>query len=362
MKKFLSTFSFMAITTLLFVGCNNTINEPNINSDVFNEGLLELFTAPAGDGLPVIIEPGITICGTSHTVDLWAGQSTDAGSVTIYNDDTNFYVTVYSDFGYQEGIDQLKMWVGGDLANLPRNDSGNPAPGSFPYKLTTTGGTTYTFTIPLNNLSLVNDCGDQIYVVIHADVLADDGNGGTTNETAFGGDTGGNTGSRWWYYTTYTIQCCTPPTAFDYSETAFAKGGWIFASGQKANPDSLESLQLTRHRWGWAINVPLENGQSNYEIWAGAGLNNTTHGTLVGTLTLTTSTTQVTVEYTLEDGFNMQEAHIYANDFTPTTIAPGQYGHTVYFDPIVSTYAETFNVSDIDDDGIWIIAHAVVCW
>ena len=50
------------------------------------------------------------------------------------------------------------------------------------------------------------------------------------------------------------------------------------------------------------------------------------------------------------------------DDLAPTTIAPGQYGHTVYFDPMEVTYSSDFIIEDLDEDGIWIIAHAVVCW
>jgi len=312
---------------------------------------------PAGDVLPVITVDGVMFCGTTHTVDLWAGQFEDVGSVTIYNDGSNLYVTVYSEAGYQAGEEQLKMWVGGDLANMPRNGPGNPQFGQFPYKITTDGGTTYTFTIPLDDLSLVNACGDLIYVVVHADVTTPGGG----SETAFGGDTGGDTGERWWYYTTYTIQCCDTPPPFDQSETAFAKGGYVWTTAKKSNPENLPSLNLIKNRWGWAINLNGD-GTTTYEIWAGAGLNLTSNGTLVGSLSVEVIGSSVTVSYTMTPGYAMQEAHIYVGDLSPTTTAPGQYGHTVYFDPLASSYSYTFDATDTNGDGIWVIAHAVVNW
>ncbi len=367
MRKLISILAIVLLTT---VGCSDMLNDPITESNNTAIGPLAKVTPtptptmPTGNGGPTIVEPGIIPCGTPKVVDFFAGQTIDAGSVTIYNDNTNLYVTVYSELGFQSGTEQIKMWVGADLTNMPQNTNGIPIPGQFPYKITTTGGTTCTFTIPLIDLSLVNKCGDMIYVVVHGDVLVSDGIGGTKGETAFGGDTPG-VGNRWWYYTTYTIQCCTdtPPPVFDRSETAFAKGGYVFTTDTKSNPERLPSLKLTKNRWGWAINFK-NDGTTTYDIWAGAGLNNTLNGTKVGTLTVTKSGTTVTVTYTLLSGKTMQEAHIYIGDLKPTTVAPGQYGNTYYFDPMVSTYTATFDVpvSVTDTDGIWLIAHAVVNW
>lgn len=67
-----------------------------------------------------------------------------------------------------------------------------------------------------------------------------------------------------------------------------------------------------------------------------------------------------TVTYQLNPGYSMEEAHIYVGDFKPVTLAPGQYGHTAYFTPFAQTYTSSFSVTDSNNDGIWIIAHAVV--
>ena len=100
-------------------------------------------------------------------------------------------------------------------------------------------------------------------------------------------------------------------------------------------------------------------GEASYELWTGAGLNYTSKGKLVGSVTVNYSGTQATVTYTLNSGFSIEEAHIFAGDFKPTTLAPGQYGHTVYFDPFATSYTATFDVSDSNGDGVWFIAHAV---
>lgn len=69
----------------------------------------------------------------------------------------------------------------------------------------------------------------------------------------------------------------------------------------------------------------------------------------------------VAVTYNMSGGYTMEEVHIYAGDSKPTTAAPGQYGYTAYFDPRESGHTASFSVSDGNGDGIWIIAHAVVC-
>lgn len=349
MKKLLVLISAIILAGILFISCQES---PDINQPLSTQ------LSKIGTGSPDMFLEGVTYCGDYKVVDFWAGQTIDAGSVTIYNDATNLYVTVYSEFGFQSVDENIKMWVGADFTTLPVNGQGVPINGQFPYKVTTSG-TTYTFTIPLNDLSLVNQCGDLIYIVVHGDVLASDGNGGTTAETAFGGDTPGGTGNRWWFYTTFNIQCCNGGGGgFDHEETAFAKGGWVWTTQPKSNPENLPSLNLTKNRWGWAINL-TETGTTSYQIWAGAGLNNTSNGVLVGTLSVNYTGTQAIVTYNMNSGYQMKEVHIYVSDTLPTNIAPGQYGNTVYFDPMSGEYTATIDVSG---SSIWIIAHSVVAW
>ena len=68
--------------------------------------------------------------------------------------------------------------------------------------------------------------------------------------------------------------------------------------------------------------------------------------TKVGTLTLDWDGSSLTVSYDLKAGYVMQEAHIYAADAPPLTVAPGQYGFTAYFDPESTYFDKTFSISD----------------
>lgn len=303
--------------------------------------------------------------GTCPTVtwDLTAGQSSVVGSVSVTNDAQNVYVTYTLDYpGATFGT--LHLWVGNDILDVPANPQGTPVPGQFPYQHDAAGQTSYTFTIPFADLSIVDVtqvCGMNLYVVTHAEVNIDSDGDGTAdqNETAFGGDQPGS-GPRWWFYGVYPICCEFGPPPVPFCETAFAKGGWVWTTDKKSNPENLPSLNLSKNRWGWAINLTAPRTTS-YDIWAGAGLNKTANGTKVGTLTVDWDGSRATVTYDMLSGYYLAEVHLYAGDAKPVTVAPGQYGNLAYFDPNATTYTFNVDVSDTDGDGVWLIAHAVSC-
>ena len=303
-------------------------------------------------------------CGTT-TWDLTAGQTTNVGSVTVSNDLDNLYVTYTLSYG-SAVFGNLQVWVGNDLANMPKvqngPNAGIPIPGQFPYKVDATGLTTYTFTIPFHDL-LIQDansaCGTPLYVVTHAEVFMD---GDTTgaHQTAFGGGTAGS-GPRWWFYGVYTVCCDFGPPPTECCATAYAKGCYVWTTDRKSNPENLPSLNLTRNRWGWAIKL-LTPGTRTFDLWAGAGLNNTANGVKVGTVTVAWDGTNVTVTYTITvSGYHLKEAHLFAGDDAPTTIAPGQYGNTDYLFGYETSTSFTVPLADVDGGGVWIVAHAVVC-
>jgi hypothetical protein len=298
-----------------------------------------------------------TACGTETTCTLWAGQTINAGTITVENDNTNLYVT-YNTTGI---FGTLHLWVGTDLTLVPssKSDKGTPVPGKFPYKYTTNGETTYTFTIPLNKIPGYDQkCGTgsrPIYVVAHAEVTIN-GN----KETAFGGCVPG-TGPRWWYYAVHTLQCCDtpPPTTTEKLGTAFAYGNFVFTTDPKSNPEKLPSLSLIRNRWGWANNLIVPS-TTTQKLYVGAGLNSLKSAIEVGTVTIDWNSTQATITYTLNAPYTMEVVHIYADDTRPTTTAPGQYGYIATFDPFTNTHTVTLDVVDTNTDGIWVIAHAIV--
>jgi hypothetical protein len=91
----------------------------------------------------------------STTVNLLAGQSINAGSVSVINDNNFIYVTYTTANGYT--LKQTHLYVG-DCALIPVNNAGNPVPGRFPYKATHSNATTYTVTIPISAIP-AGSCG-----------------------------------------------------------------------------------------------------------------------------------------------------------------------------------------------------------
>jgi hypothetical protein len=279
-------------------------------------------------------------CGTTVFDLLTQKTNTKVGTVTVANDSTNLYVEFdLTATGYK--FDYLNVWAGTDTTN-----KGYPL--SWPNHAVNVNATEYTYVLPLSSIGIVdttNSC-PTIYVAAFAalkDYPEDPEASSPTLAFAQG---------------RYTL-CCDQPPQIGECETAFAKGGYVFTTDSKSNPENLPSLQLTKNRWGWAINVK-NDGTIIYDIWKGAGLNDTSKGELVGTLTVEKSGSLVKVTYNLS-GDLMNELHIYAGDFKPATIAPGQYGFTKNFDPPVASFTKSFTITDTDGDGIWLIAHAVSC-
>lgn len=304
-------------------------------------------------------------CGTT-TWNLTAGQTHDVGSVTVSNDLDNVYVTYALDYpGATFGT--LHAWVGNDILNVPANPNGTPVPGQFCSALggscfDATGLTTYTFVIPFSETSWVDanaGCGQSLHVVTHAEVNMDsNGDGDPEHETAFGGPTPGS-GPRWWFYGSYVICCDLGPPPLPECDTVYAKGGWVWTTDRKSNPESLPSLRLTRNRWGWAIQL-TGVGETVYDIWAGAGLNNTGNGYLAGSLTVNWDGSNVVVTYDVFAGADLSEVHVYAGDASPSTIAPGQYGFID--EPVANPYSVVLPLADSNGDGrVWVVAHGVVC-
>lgn len=351
--------------------------------------------AVVGLSVPVAAQEG---CNAT-TWNLTAGQFTDVGSVTVSSDATNIYVNYTLDYQNAECADgaveaefgTLHVWIGNDLLLVPATPgnkqcpAGVPQPGQFCQTATgqcfnATGLTTYTFVFPIADLELAgyNFCGSNLYVLTHAEVNYKncDGTLSGAGDTAWGGDAAGNC-NRWYFYGSFTPACETcGVSSTPECETSYAKGGWVWTTDRKSNPENLPSLKLTRNRWGWPINLAAP-GTYQYVIWEGAGLNKTCElgnaGSVdVGTLTLDWDGVNVVVNYTMDTPYacgadpgterTLAEVHVYAGDLSPTTIAPGQYGFIDSFDPGASSYTVTLPLADANGTGgVWVVAHAVTC-
>lgn len=183
MKKALHPILIILFVAAFF-SCKKVSIEPdqNANGSPINPGKI----VPGGGGC------------TPTTVGLIAGQTIDAGTVTVTNDNDFIYVTYETANGYT--LTQTHLYVG-DCALIPVNSQGNPIPGHFPYSSTHNNITTYTYQVPIAAIS-AGSCG---CIAAHAVVVKLDENGNIIDQqTAWGNGTrinplGGNWGMKFTY-------------------------------------------------------------------------------------------------------------------------------------------------------------------
>jgi hypothetical protein len=286
-----------------------------------------------------------TTCVPQTYSHIQSGGSAIVGTMTVSNTSTSLDLSFAAPDGCT--LTNVFVWVGSDPSNVP-NDSGALRVAEFPHQIVTSSPTA-SLSIPLSDISKPVDPCTQPLVIFAKVITSSCGFGWATGSTAYLGNP----------YVTYQL-CGIPDcgTVLQGCETAFAYGTHVFASDAKANPaPSLPSLRLTRNRWGWAIRR-TSTGTTTHNVYAGAGLNDISKGTLVGTVSINWSGTTAVVTYNLATGVVMTEAHLYAGSTPPTTIAPGQYGNNASFTTPVSSH--TFTVP-LAGSVAWFIVHAVVC-
>jgi hypothetical protein len=174
------------------------------------------------------------VCGTPTVVELIAGQYSDAGTVTVSNDANNLTVTYSTTGGWS--LRELHLYVG-DCALIPKNGSGNPTPGRFPYSVNLNGALTYSFTIPLTNLP---NC---FCVAAHA--VVSNSRGGT--ETAWGAGTRFVNQGNWATYFSACKQnctpvCITPPSLLFGGEVEWPNGPSVIVGGYTYTVSATGSL------------------------------------------------------------------------------------------------------------------------
>lgn len=270
---------------------------------------------------------------------LYAGKTANAGSVCVDND-TEFLTVTYATTG-DWWLDDLHLFVGTSLSQMPQTSVGNPKIGLFPYTVEDERSQQYTFRIPLGDFKPWA-CGTTLYVAAHAALVRRDAGGNAyQTETGWANGTRLTTKGSWAMYFTYAIQCPTTLAC----ETAFALGDVTFIQ-----------LGITDSRWGWQITVP-SNTSSTRKLYAGAAQNDVTKGTYVGDLSYSYSGSVLNVNYQMFPGSTLKKTHVYADESPLSTIAPGKYGnqHTL---TNASSDSYTLNVAG---NPIYVVAHAEVC-
>ncbi len=310
-------------------------------------------------------------CGTPLEATLYAGQSTDAGTVTIGNDEDTLYVTYHTDSPWV--MDQTHLQVADTRESVPQTKQGNPKIGNFALQTSHTPAVTdYEYTIEKKDLSL--DSNQSVVVAAHAALskLAADG-------TVAGAETGWADGQRfvergsWATFAEYGWQtdCGTPEAAVveTATETAFAKSTTSGEATCFLDLDFNKDGKKDFNRWGWT-NGELAEGDYTFELWAGAGQCDTGKGADVGEVKVSyrdgTATVTITTEGanpTTGQPYTMADAQVYVGtDMLATnngeyTVAPGQYSQVR--SETKNTTTQTFEFTGLTGD-VYVVAHTSV--
>jgi hypothetical protein len=125
-------------------------------------------------------------------VTLLAGQTINAGTISVTNDADYYYVTYTTTDGWL--LTQTHLYVG-NCAAIPVNNPGNPIPGQFPYSSAHNNLTTYTYQVPISAIGAGN-CG---CIAAHCVVVKLNSSGGVASQqTGWGAGTQINLGSGNW--------------------------------------------------------------------------------------------------------------------------------------------------------------------
>ena len=261
----------------------------------------------------------LSVTGESCSV-LYAGQTIDAGEVCYTVDGESLTVT-YMTYGGWE-LTEAQLWVGQDQDGYPMSKKGNPKIGNFPYNAgDITGAITHSFSVPLGNVQTFFDlddldahCGESgtIYAMAHASLQLLDGSGNVVQtETGWGDGEGAVQRGSWATRTAITLSVTCdgdegpPPSGDKGQETAIMFGIIELNDGDDGICDD-----ATAERWGWQ-DGPLAEGLHTNDIYAAAGNNVLSNGTLVGYVDIDVTPGNVTVTPVLFEGFEAEETHIY---------------------------------------------------
>jgi hypothetical protein len=147
MKKLVFTIHIFTISVLL-ISCTKTdtgLTSNDINPATFLKA--PALNSGSMSGRETVVPP-VSTC-TPTVVTLFAGQTINAGSVTVSNDASFIYVTYNTANGYV--LTQTHLFVG-ECALIPVNRPGNAIPGQFPYASAHNNLTSYTYQVPISSI------------------------------------------------------------------------------------------------------------------------------------------------------------------------------------------------------------------
>jgi hypothetical protein len=234
-----------------------------------------------------------SVCGLPTQVILYAGQTINAGNVTVWNDQTDLYVQFNTSGGWL--MTESHVAVATSLAGIPQKN-GNPIPGQFPYSMVHNPPvTTYTYAIPLGSWQP----GQQLYIAAHAVVVMLDQYGNVIRRETGWGNGPNFPGKNWATYLMYTVQSCNQPL-----------------------PGPLLGQFNTYTQGGWGA-VPKGNNPGSYlhNNFAGAFPSGVVVG---GGYTLSLTSAQAVTDYLPDGGTPMALAQNWVNPVLSITVLAGQ--------------------------------------
>lgn len=323
------------------------------------------------------VQAGGALCGTPKTGILYAGQTTNAGSVVVGNDADNLYVTLTATGGWL--LNKTHVHAADSLVGIPVNKAGNPQIGTFRHQAPHVPPVaTYTYTMPRASVSPDVNV-NAVVAAAHAELVKLDGAGAVAAaETGWGEGRRFTERGSWGTYMEYTWQACASPPPASQTETAFARL-LPAASTNAADGDPVTcflELDLNRdgvgdfNRWGWT-NGALAAGTHSFDLHAGAGRCDPAKGTKVGTLTVDYDGSTATVRFQASGkhpltglDYKLQETHLYVgsevmpkNKLGEPTAAPGQYP-TIHGE-LKGVTSDSYSISGLSGP-IYVVAHATV--
>jgi len=135
-----------------------------------------------------------------QTVTLYAGQTIEAGTVTVYNTGTQLFVKYQLNGDWT--FDEAHLAVSSSLDGIPQTKAGNPKPGKFPYSASVDDGVT---TVLFSVDSSAWQPNTTLYIAAHA----------ALRSPTYGAQTGWGAGAsfpgaNWATYLTFTVHCTFP--------------------------------------------------------------------------------------------------------------------------------------------------------
>jgi len=212
----------------------------------------------------------------------------------------------FSPMGYSS-----PYFAGGDTNSNPGDSVGVMDPGEC---------WTWVVTVTINGTTFFEAWGDA------TDPLG--------NPVGYDPDTGEGMISE---YQSFQISACWgDETAWAYGGTTYAKPNWNYAGGSN---------------WGWT-NGPLPGGSYVWPLYAGAGQNDISKGTLVGNVSVNYAGGCVNVTYIVDEGYYLGETHLWVGNLPLPKVSRGRHG-MVYTDaPGQFPYGVDYGFNSTDP-GTW---------